>query len=149
MFFRLPNGTTIPFTRVASVEFKTGYSAIQRLDSRRTVNINAMADRSIAEPEKIARELEGIFDEKYAERYPGIDFKLTGQSQDAQESLGTLATGLFLAMLVVSMPGDLSGLALYHAPFGLADEAEVRAWLPVDFAHMIVAWLAARLAIRR
>ena len=54
-----------------------------------------------------------------------------------------------LAMLVVSMPGDLSGLALYHAPFGLADEAEVRAWLPVDFAHMIVAWLAARLAIRR
>ncbi|MEM7673291.1 MAG: efflux RND transporter permease subunit [Verrucomicrobiota bacterium] len=101
MFFRLPNGTTIPFTRVASVEFKTGYSAIQRLDSRRTVNINAMADRSIAEPEKIARELEGIFDEKYAERYPGIDFKLTGQSQDAQESLGTLATGLFLAMLVV------------------------------------------------
>lgn len=54
-----------------------------------------------------------------------------------------------MAMLVVAMPGDLSALALYHAPFGLADEAQVRAWLPVDFAHMIVAWLAARLAIRR
>lgn len=53
------------------------------------------------------------------------------------------------AILIVSLPGDLSGLALYVAPFGLEDTAAVRAWLPVDFAHMFVAWLVARLAIRR
>ncbi len=55
----------------------------------------------------------------------------------------------FMAIVVVSVPDDLSGLALYHSPFGLGDEAAIRAWLPVDFAHMIVAWLAARLALRR
>lgn len=55
----------------------------------------------------------------------------------------------FMAIVVVSVPDDLSGLALYHSPFGLADEDAVRAWLPVDFAHMFVAWLAARLALRR
>lgn len=53
------------------------------------------------------------------------------------------------AILFVSVPDGLSGLALFHAPFSLADEAMIRAWLPVDFAHMIVAWLVARLAIRR
>lgn len=53
------------------------------------------------------------------------------------------------ALLVTSLPDTLSGLALYTVPFSLGDEAEMRVWLPVDFAVMIVTWLAARLALRR
>ncbi|MEM6886718.1 MAG: CPBP family intramembrane glutamic endopeptidase [Pseudomonadota bacterium] len=53
------------------------------------------------------------------------------------------------AILFVSMPGELSGLSLYLSPFGMSDTEELRAWLPVDFAMMVVMWLAARLALRR
>jgi hypothetical protein len=53
------------------------------------------------------------------------------------------------AILITSMPDDLSGLALYLTPFGMEDTEALRAWLPVDFAMMLVSWLAARLAIRR
>jgi hypothetical protein len=53
------------------------------------------------------------------------------------------------AILIVSLPNDLSGLALYLAPFGMEDAAAMRDWLPVDFALMFVSWLAARLALRR
>lgn len=53
------------------------------------------------------------------------------------------------AILIISLPDDLSGLALYLSPFSLGDTEAVRAWLPVDFGFMIVSWLAARLAIRR
>jgi hypothetical protein len=53
------------------------------------------------------------------------------------------------AIVITSLPDDLSGLALYLTPFGMDDAAALRAWLPVDFALMFVAWLAARLAIRR
>lgn len=53
------------------------------------------------------------------------------------------------AIVITSMPDSLSGLALYLMPFSMADEAMLRDWLPVDFAIMLVAWLAARLAIRR
>jgi len=53
------------------------------------------------------------------------------------------------AILIVSLPDDLSGLALYLAPFSMDDAGAMRTWLPVDFALMIVSWLAARLAIRR
>lgn len=53
------------------------------------------------------------------------------------------------AILIVSLPDNLSGLALYLSPFSLADTEAVQAWLPVDFGFMIVSWLAARLAIRR
>ena len=53
------------------------------------------------------------------------------------------------AILIVSLPDNLSGLALYLAPFSMEDGAALTAWLPVDFAMMFVLWLAARVAIRR
>ena len=53
------------------------------------------------------------------------------------------------ALLLTSVPDTLSGLALYTLPFGLADVEELRAWLPVDFALMLVCWLTARLTLRR
>ena len=75
---------------------------------------------------------------------------------DITARAGTLGPALALhfmtnvsAMLLVSLRGDLSGLALFLAPFGLEDEAALRAWMPVDFAYMIVCWLTARLALRR
>ena len=53
------------------------------------------------------------------------------------------------ALLVISLPDSLGGLALWHTPFGMEDAAQLRAWMPVDFALMVVSWLAARLALRR
>ncbi|MFK7763592.1 MAG: lysostaphin resistance A-like protein [Roseobacter sp.] len=54
-----------------------------------------------------------------------------------------------IAILIISMPDGLSGLSLYHSPFGMSDQAAVRAWMPVEFMMIFVGWLAARLAIRR
>ncbi|MEL7099187.1 MAG: type II CAAX endopeptidase family protein [Pseudomonadota bacterium] len=54
-----------------------------------------------------------------------------------------------LAMLITSVPDDLSGLALYHLPFGMEDEEVVASWLWVDFGVMFTTWLAVRLALRR
>jgi len=54
-----------------------------------------------------------------------------------------------LALVFVAVPDQMSGLALYLTPFGFSDVDAVRDWLLVDFAAMFVAWLAARLAIRR
>jgi len=49
----------------------------------------------------------------------------------------------------VSLPGALSGLSLYLVPFEMSETEAMRAWLAVDFATMLVTWLAARLALRR
>lgn len=53
------------------------------------------------------------------------------------------------ALLIIAPQGEMSGLALFHYPFDASDEAAVRALLPIDFAMMLVTWLAARLALRR
>ncbi len=55
----------------------------------------------------------------------------------------------FAALLVISLPDSLSGLALYHLPYEVSDTQAIRPWLLVDFGLMIVGWLAARLALRR
>ncbi len=54
-----------------------------------------------------------------------------------------------VALLVLGSPSSLSGLALYLLPHEMSDVAEMRPWLVVDCATMLVLWLAARLAIRR
>ncbi|UWQ91794.1 CPBP family intramembrane metalloprotease [Rhodobacteraceae bacterium M382] len=53
------------------------------------------------------------------------------------------------AVLIVSTPGELSGLSLYLFPYELTDTQAVRPWLIVDLAIIGVSWLVARLAIRR
>jgi membrane protease YdiL (CAAX protease family) len=54
-----------------------------------------------------------------------------------------------VALLFISMPDTLSGLALYLLPYEMTETGMLRQWLYVDFAVMIVCWLTARLALRR
>ena len=54
-----------------------------------------------------------------------------------------------VALLILSVPESLNGLALYTVPYAMSDTQDMRGWLAVDFAMMLVSWLAARLAIRR
>ncbi|MFC3613287.1 CPBP family intramembrane glutamic endopeptidase [Lutimaribacter marinistellae] len=54
-----------------------------------------------------------------------------------------------IALLFVALPDSLDGLALYNAPYDMDDTGLLQAWLVVDLALMVVAWLAARLVLRR
>jgi hypothetical protein len=53
------------------------------------------------------------------------------------------------ALLLFASPTSLNGLALYLIPFDMGDTGNLRPWMAVDFALMLVSWLTARLAIRR
>ncbi len=75
---------------------------------------------------------------------------------DLTARAGTLGPAIALhfvtnisAILLVAPQGEMSGLALYQYGFSAMDEAVVRSYLPIDFAVMLVAWLTARLALRR
>ncbi|MEM7520123.1 MAG: type II CAAX endopeptidase family protein [Pseudomonadota bacterium] len=54
-----------------------------------------------------------------------------------------------VAMMLISPPDEMYGLTLYYNPTSLADEAAVRAVMPVEFGMTLVLWLAARVALRR
>lgn len=52
------------------------------------------------------------------------------------------------AILLISLPGEMSALALYVLPFGAEDDAAFRALLPAEFLGLLISWLMARLALR-
>ncbi|MHA6264073.1 lysostaphin resistance A-like protein [Arenibacterium sp. CAU 1754] len=75
---------------------------------------------------------------------------------DLTARAGTLGPAIALhfannvtAVLIVSVPDSLSGLSLATTPYSISDAENIRSWLMIDFAFMIVNWLAARVAIRR
>ncbi len=75
---------------------------------------------------------------------------------DLTARAGTLGPAIALhffnnivALLFISLPDSLSGLALFVLPYDMSDTGMLRQWLYVDFAVMIVSWLTARLALRR
>ncbi|WP_050929198.1 CPBP family intramembrane glutamic endopeptidase [Aestuariivita boseongensis] len=53
------------------------------------------------------------------------------------------------AIILVSLPDQLSGLSLYTIDIELSDPGALQTWLPIDFGMMILMWLTARLVIRR
>lgn len=74
---------------------------------------------------------------------------LTARSGSLGPAMAVHFANNAMAFLFTSLPDSLGGLALFHTPFGMEDEAAMRAWMPAEFAMMIVLWLAARLALRR
>lgn len=77
-------------------------------------------------------------------------------TSDLTARAGTLGPAIALhffnniiALLFISLPDNLNGLALYTLPFDASDAEQLRPWLLVDLAVMFVCWLAARLALRR
>jgi len=75
---------------------------------------------------------------------------------DLTARAGTLGPAIALhffnnivALLFISLPDSLSGLALFVLPYDMSDTGMLRQWLYVDFAVMFASWLTARLALRR
>lgn len=74
---------------------------------------------------------------------------LTARSGSLGPAIALHFVNNVFAIVIISLPDELSGLALYLTPFSIDDVAATRSWLLVDFALMFVMWLAARLALRR
>ena len=74
---------------------------------------------------------------------------LTARSGNLGAAIGFHFTNNAYAMLIVGFPDQLGGLALYHLPYSASDIEAASPLIMLDFGFLIVAWLAARIAIRR
>lgn len=63
-------------------------------------------------------------------------------------AIGLHLANNFTALMVVSLPGELSGLALYHTPFSIADAEIVKSYLVFDIAVILGIWITARRILR-
>lgn len=54
----------------------------------------------------------------------------------------------FLALLIIGIPGELSGLAMYHAPFTMDDTQIIQTYLVVDMVLLVAIWAILRRTLR-
>jgi multidrug efflux pump subunit AcrB len=101
MRVRTPQGAEVPFTRVAAAEIGRGFSAIERADRQRIVNVFGDVEEGEANATEILAALEAEFLPRLLERYPGLQYDLEGEEQERQESVQSLARGFLLAIFVI------------------------------------------------
>jgi multidrug efflux pump subunit AcrB len=99
MRIRTNDGQEIPIEEVADIAHGRAYSTINRVDRKRTVTVISDIDETTANASQIIADLKANFLPKLVERYPGVSFDLEGQAKRTGESIDSLKTGYFLAMM--------------------------------------------------
>lgn len=94
-------GAERPISEIAQVKLNRGFSEINRLDQRRSVTITADVDEVTANAALITTDLQNNFLPKLLAGYPGISVKWQGQREQTQESVGSLAIGLAVAVIAM------------------------------------------------
>ncbi|EAT12115.1 efflux RND transporter permease subunit [Bermanella marisrubri] len=98
---RLPNGAEVPLSEIANLTITTSKEAIRREDGQPTTNVWASVNSAIAEPQKIAKDIEDNFIPELTEKYPDVSSNLAGKIQDELDSQTEQLRNFVLSMLIV------------------------------------------------
>ena len=100
---RTGGGAERPLTELADVIVQRGYSTINRLDQKRAITITADVDERRGNAKEITDLLKDGFVPPLLARpeYDGISVRWEGQQEQTRESMGGLARGLAIALVVM------------------------------------------------
>ncbi len=101
MRIRTPDGTEVPFASVADVNVGRGFSAINREEGQRIINVTGEVDRARLTPEAVISSLAQTTLPALLERYPGVAVGMGGEQEERVESFVSLGKGFLLAMLII------------------------------------------------
>jgi len=73
---------------------------------------------------------------------------LTRVTGSLAAAMGLHFANNFVALLLVGVPGELSGLALYHAPFTMEDTSVLVNYIFLDIAVLSLIWIVVRRMLR-
>jgi len=98
-----PDGTLveIPFSTAARSTMGRGFASIDRVDRRRTVNVTADVDDKTANANEILAKLESEGLPQALRDFPDVHWSFEGEQEEQRETLGGLARGFAIAMLVI------------------------------------------------
>jgi multidrug efflux pump subunit AcrB len=99
MRIRTMDGQQIPIEEVADITPGRSYSVVSRIDRKRTISVLSDIEEDVANASVIVADLKANFLPGLVERYPGLTYTLEGQEKRTRESLDSIKSGYFLAMM--------------------------------------------------
>ena len=101
MRIRLPDGTAVPFSAVASVVEDRGPSSILRRNRYRTLTITADIDEGTANASEVLRDMEHVVLPGILPEFPGVSFVFDGEESERREAMSGLRRGFLVALLSI------------------------------------------------
>lgn len=101
MYIRGQGDSEIPFSAVADIEVAPGYSKTTRINGERAIKVSSEVNKTIAEPSAISKHIIDNFIPTLQQRYPGLEYKLDGESEESAKLIVSLFSGFGLALLGV------------------------------------------------
>ena len=94
-------------SEVADIEFGLGYPSITRVDRQRVINVQANADKEVANPTEINQALysgingQGAILDEILAKYPGVKPVKDGEAKDFEEMLPVLLGGKAIDVVII------------------------------------------------
>ena len=98
-----PDGERVelPFSAAAHAELGRGFASISRVDRRRTVNVTADVDEDVTNANEVLAKMAATGLPRALRDLPGVTWSFEGEQEEQRESLGGLARGFVIALLVI------------------------------------------------
>lgn len=112
MRIRTSEGIEVPFSTVADVTYGTGYSAINREDQQRVIDVIGDVNRSMITPEEVIAAAQKAVCEPgtsfgsresrcFNRQFPGVVFKISGEQEERNKALGSMVATIPIAMMII------------------------------------------------
>ena len=103
MMIFTPQGSTIPVRQIAKLSLGEGLSSIERKNRKRSINVTADVDLTIANSNEIILSITNSVLPKILKKYNSISYSFEGEQQEQGDNLKSLGKNFILAMIVVYM----------------------------------------------
>ncbi|MEZ5503255.1 MAG: efflux RND transporter permease subunit [Halioglobus sp.] len=101
LWIRLPDGRKVPFPVVGEAREMTGLSAINRIDRKRVVTVQADINKLLVEPGDVTDLLKAEVLPDLLKRYPGIHYEFGGETEAQQDTSSVLGYAFVIVLLMI------------------------------------------------
>ena len=101
MRIRTPEGDEVPFSSVGKIEIGRSYSTIVRTDRKRTVDVTANIDHSVANANAIIASVQLELLPRLVADYQGLTYTLEGEQKEQRQTLADIGQSLSLALFLI------------------------------------------------
>ncbi len=126
MRIRTPSGESYPFSKLAEYEIKRGLIAINHLDKKREIKIEANLANEKADLPPIQAQIQNVFVPAILSQVDGIQVSFEGQSRNREKEAKSMQRvfplaliGMFILLILVFRSAAQAGLIFSLIPLGI------------------------------
>ena len=98
MRIRAAEGREVPFSTVAAVDMKRGYTSIERAQRLRVIKVTADVNEKITNANEVRQYLENEYLPRLKNRFAGLRYTIEGEGQAQKEVLGDISKWFIIAL---------------------------------------------------